>query len=42
MRNAVRLHQMRAQRDKHLSDDRLAGGDASGEADFQQCRLHEQ
>src|ERR1035437_5486850 len=35
MRNAVRLHQTRAQSDKHLSDHRLAGGNASGQTNFQ-------
>src|ERR1700752_3080364 len=35
MRNPVGLHEMRAEGDKHLSYDRLAGRDASGQANFQ-------
>ncbi len=35
MRDPVRLHEVRAQRDKHFANHRLAGGDATGKTDFQ-------
>ena len=35
MGDAVGLDKMRAEGDEHLSDDRFAGRDAAGEADFQ-------
>ena len=34
--DAIGLHEMRAQGDKHFADNRFARGDAAGEADFQQ------